>query len=73
MNQYKYHVSLLYCNSTWTQWALEQAKRNVEKDYLFVGLIEEYDATLKILEHLAPDLFKNLLSEYRKPKEGKIV
>ena len=51
---------------------MEQAKRNVENNYLFVGLVEDYDATLKILEHLAPDLFKDLLAEYRKPKQGKI-
>ena len=38
--------------------ALEQAKKNVENHYLFVGLTEDFENTLKMLEVLVPQQFK---------------
>ncbi|XP_077986177.1 uronyl 2-sulfotransferase-like [Glandiceps talaboti] len=41
-----------------SQWSLEKAKRNVVKEYTFVGTLEEFKVSLKILEHLLPQYFE---------------
>ena len=41
-----------------TRWALAQAKKNVEK-YLVVGILEEYDDFIKVLEKLLPNFFQD--------------
>lgn len=40
-----------------TQWAVDRAKDNVERHYLFVGTLEDLELTLKILEKLIPGYF----------------
>ena len=40
-----------------SRWALERAKKNVEK-YAVVGVLEEYDDFIKVLEKLLPSFFK---------------
>ncbi|XP_028415482.1 uronyl 2-sulfotransferase-like [Dendronephthya gigantea] len=49
-----------------TVWALEQAKKNVEK-YLVVGILEEYEDFIKVLEKLLPNFFKGAYRESKTP------
>ncbi|ODM97953.1 Heparan sulfate 2-O-sulfotransferase pipe [Orchesella cincta] len=39
------------------EWAMQKAKRNVEKHYAVVGVLEEMDITLKVLENYIPRFF----------------
>eukprot|EP00057_Strongylocentrotus_purpuratus_P035024 XP_797456.3 PREDICTED: uronyl 2-sulfotransferase [Strongylocentrotus purpuratus] len=45
-------------------WALEQAKSNIDKYYTFIGITEEYEASLRVLEHLMPDMYNGLTEFY---------
>ena len=38
---------------------------NVEKHYSVVGVLEEYEKTLKVLEHYLPRFFKGALDLYQ--------
>ncbi|KAH1009522.1 uronyl 2-sulfotransferase [Dendroctonus ponderosae] len=59
------------------QWALETAKKNVERYYQVVGVLEELDTTLDILEEEIPQFFDgakktyqaNLLDIYKHKKD----
>ncbi len=53
-----------------SQWALDQAKKRVEEEYLLVGLTEDFDSTVVMLEKLAPDLFQGITRYYQSPKSG---
>jgi dermatan/chondrotin sulfate uronyl 2-O-sulfotransferase UST len=48
------------------QWALQTAKNNVEKYYPVVGVLEELNATLEVLEHEIPYYFKGVENMYKK-------
>ncbi|EFA10533.1 uronyl 2-sulfotransferase [Tribolium castaneum] len=48
------------------QWALQTAKNNVEKYYPVVGVLEELNATLEVLENEIPYFFKGVQGVYRK-------
>ncbi|XP_072023799.1 uronyl 2-sulfotransferase-like [Amphiura filiformis] len=50
-----------------SQWSLEQAKKHIEEEYLFVGINEDFESTVMVLERLAPDLFNGIVAEYMKP------
>ncbi|XP_072016738.1 uronyl 2-sulfotransferase-like [Amphiura filiformis] len=50
-----------------SQWSLEQAKKHIEEKYLLIGIIEDFESTIKVLERLAPDLFNGIVAEYKKP------
>ncbi|XP_072023798.1 uronyl 2-sulfotransferase-like [Amphiura filiformis] len=50
-----------------SQWSLEQAKKHIEEKYLLVGIIEDFESTIKVLERLAPDLFNGIVAEYMNP------
>ncbi|XP_018561941.1 uronyl 2-sulfotransferase-like [Anoplophora glabripennis] len=62
-------------------WALQTAKANVEKYYPVVGVLEELNVTLEILEYKIPYFFKgiqdlykkDLLKVYRNKKKPKIL
>ncbi|XP_030766972.1 uronyl 2-sulfotransferase-like [Sitophilus oryzae] len=41
-----------------SDWALKQAKENVNRFYPVVGVLEQFDNTLKVLEHKLPQFFK---------------
>ena len=43
----------------------------MKEEYLLVGLLEDFESTLLILEKLAPDLFKGIVADYRKPTSTK--
>ena len=44
-----------------TQWATDEAKRNIEKYYLFVGTLEDLNSSLKLLSVLLPQYFNGAL------------
>ncbi|XP_072044503.1 uronyl 2-sulfotransferase-like [Amphiura filiformis] len=66
------HLSMLFhffCGthpkcSTDLKWSLNEAKRRVEEEYLIVGLLEDYESTLRLMEKLAPSLFKGIVTDY---------
>jgi len=47
------------------RWAIEEAKRNVEKYYAVVGVLEEFDLTLKVLEAYVPRFFDGSEAFYK--------
>ncbi|XP_041480715.1 uronyl 2-sulfotransferase-like [Lytechinus variegatus] len=49
------------------EYALEQAKRNLDK-FLVVGIVEEYESSLRVLERLLPSMFKGAMHEYQSNK-----
>lgn len=60
------------CSSR-SQWAVDKAKANIENSYLFVGLIEELDLSLDILENLLPRYFDNARGIYHmNPENAKV-
>ena len=42
-----------------SSWAVEKAKHNVEKYFAFVGIVEDLEGSLEVLEELLPRYFKN--------------
>ena len=47
-----------------TDAALIKAKDNVEKHYAVVGVLEDFNKTLAVLEHYVPHIFKGSLNIY---------
>lgn len=47
-----------------TEIALRKAKENVEKHYAVVGVLEELNKTLTVLEHYVPRFFKGAKDVY---------
>ena len=47
-----------------TEVALRRAKENVEKHYAVVGVLEELNKTLTVLEHYVPRYFKGAKDVY---------
>ena len=47
-----------------TEIALRKAKENVEKHYAVVGVLEELNKTLTVLEHYVPRFFKGAKDIY---------
>ena len=47
-----------------TEAALRSAKDNVEKHYAVVGVLEDFNKTLTVLEHYIPRFFKGALDLY---------
>lgn len=60
-------------NVSWTRepglWALETAKQNVLDHYLLVGVLEELEDVLLLLERLLPHFFSDVLNIYKSPGE----
>ncbi|XP_047735497.1 heparan sulfate 2-O-sulfotransferase pipe [Hyalella azteca] len=52
------------CTGFNTAYAMQKAKENVEKHYAVVGLLEEMNMTLTVLEHYVPRFFKGAKSLY---------
>ncbi|XP_056333552.1 uronyl 2-sulfotransferase [Danio aesculapii] len=53
-------------------WALETAKQNVLDHYLLVGVLEELEDVLLLLERLMPHFFSDVLNIYRSPEYRKL-
>ncbi|KAM7173014.1 uronyl 2-sulfotransferase isoform 2-T3 [Macrochelys suwanniensis] len=49
------------------EWALERAKLNVNENFLLVGILEELEDVLLLLERFLPHYFKDVLSIYKNP------
>lgn len=54
------------------KWALNQAKENVEHYYPVVGVLEELNSTLEVLESKLPYFFKGVLNLYYRDILGTI-
>lgn len=52
-------------------WALERAKQNVLENYLLVGVLEELEDVLLLLERLLPHYFTGVLNIYKSP--GRLI
>ncbi|XP_067274707.1 uronyl 2-sulfotransferase a isoform X1 [Pseudorasbora parva] len=48
-------------------WALERAKQNVIENFLLVGILEELEDVLLLLERLLPHYFSDVLTIYKSP------
>ena len=62
-------IHFIFCAQrfrTPSRWALEQAKKNVLDKYLVVGLTEEFEQFLQVLERLLPDIFSGLVKVWKK-------
>ncbi|KAM9355490.1 uronyl 2-sulfotransferase-like isoform 1-T1 [Pholidichthys leucotaenia] len=53
-------------------WALERAKQNVLENYLLVGVLEELEDVLLLLERLLPHYFSGVLNIYKSPDYRKM-
>lgn len=53
------------------QWAFDTAKQNVEKYYQVVGVLEELNTTLDVLEDQIPQFFKRAKITYEQHLLGK--
>ncbi|XP_008395974.1 uronyl 2-sulfotransferase a isoform X1 [Poecilia reticulata] len=53
-------------------WALERAKQNVLENYLLVGILEELEDVLLMLERLLPHYFSGVLDIYKSPEYRKM-
>ncbi len=49
---------------------MKKAKENVEKHYAVVGVLEELNMTLTVLEHYVPRFFKGALDTYWSKKSN---
>nr|XP_054766776.1 heparan sulfate 2-O-sulfotransferase 1-like [Lytechinus pictus] len=47
------------------KWALDQAKSNIDKYYTYIGITEDYEASLKVFEHVLPDLYNGTTELYQ--------
>lgn len=52
------------CTGFNTEFAMQKAKENVERHYAVVGILEEMNMTLTVLEHYVPRFFKGAKSLY---------
>ncbi|CAB4068236.1 UST [Lepeophtheirus salmonis] len=52
------------CTGFNTEVAMKKAMENVEKHYAVVGVLEELNKTLTVLEHYVPRFFKGALNTY---------
>ncbi|XP_060986001.1 uronyl 2-sulfotransferase isoform X2 [Dama dama] len=55
------------------EWALERAKLNVNENFLLVGILEELEDVLLLLERFLPHYFKGVLSIYKDPEPRRQV
>ncbi|XP_072535253.1 uronyl 2-sulfotransferase a [Salminus brasiliensis] len=53
-------------------WALERAKQNVLENFLLVGILEELEDVLLLLERLLPHYFSDVLTIYKSPAFWKV-
>lgn len=53
------------CRNVGSRWALEQAKYNLVNEYLLVGLTEELEDFVMLLEAALPRVFKGATELYR--------
>uniref|UniRef100_A0A8C5PHN4 Uronyl 2-sulfotransferase n=1 Tax=Leptobrachium leishanense TaxID=445787 RepID=A0A8C5PHN4_9ANUR len=54
------------------EWALERAKQNVNENFLLVGILEELEDVLLLLERFLPHYFKDVMTIYKNPDHKKL-
>ena len=57
-------IPSLPCRGFNTDYALQKAKENVERHYAVVGVLEDLNTTLTVLEHYVPRFFKDAKHHY---------
>lgn len=62
---------MLICRLLNNDWALDSAKKNVEKYYQVVGVLEELNGTLDVLEEQIPQFFAGARALYQQNLLGK--
>ena len=67
MQYFNIIVYLLVNNRQPSQQALNQAKINVIKNYLVVGITSEFEDFLSVLEKLLPEFFTGASEIYKQP------
>ncbi|XP_070554191.1 uronyl 2-sulfotransferase-like [Ptychodera flava] len=55
------------------EWALETAKRNVVEKYVFVGILEEFERSLRIFQYLMPQFFRSAPKAYKIIKRKNVM
>ena len=63
---------MILCRRLGDRKALEQAKQNMERYYSVVGVLEELNQTLSVLEHLMPQFFDGVTQLYYEDLAGTI-
>lgn len=58
------YLVMFICRGFNTQYALQKAKENVERNYAVVGVLEDINTTLTVLEHYVPKFFKGAKEVY---------
>lgn len=58
------------CRNAGSRWALEQAKYNLVNEYLLVGVTEELEDFIMILEAALPRFFKGATELYKSGNPG---
>ena len=51
------------------EWALQEAKRNIEKSYEVIGILEHMDITLRVLQNKLPKFFAGVSQLYFSKKQ----
>ena len=65
-------IFLCFCRGFNTEVAMRKAMENVEKHYAVVGILEELNKTLTVLEHYVPRFFKGALNTYWSKRDSTI-
>ena len=63
----------MVCRNVGSRWALEQAKYNLLNEYLLVGVTEELEDFIMILEAALPRFFKGATELYRTGRNTTII
>ena len=61
---FNFLIQFFFLSGLNTEIALRKAKENVEKHYAVVGVLEELNKTLTVLEHYIPRYFKGAKDVY---------
>ena len=61
------------CSVIKNEWALENAKANIEKWYPVIGTLEDLETTFFVLENKLPQFFKGISRIYFDELKGKIL
>lgn len=68
----KPYISLSHFSDSSNRWSLDQAVSNLD-NFLVVGLTEEMDDTIRVLQKLLPDVFKGISSAYKRNAKSKLT
>ena len=55
-----------------SKWALNQAMRNIDAFYPVVGILEDMNSTLSVLQSRLPKFFRGIVKIYRDKLKGKM-